>query len=80
MAKTRRNVQQGFFDGSGFHPIRASKDYDSSRLFDDTEGGYKKKKKSKSKKRKNPSKVKRFAAKAVSFIRRNGQTIVRIHQ
>jgi hypothetical protein len=58
MAKAkRRNVQQGFWDGTGFHPIRASSDYDSDRLTDDTEGSYrrKKKRKAKGKKRKNPT-------------------------
>ena len=29
--KRRRNIQQGFYSGGVFHPIRASSDYDSSR-------------------------------------------------
>lgn len=27
-SRKRRNIQQGFYDSSGFHPIRASSDYD----------------------------------------------------
>ena len=43
-----RNIAQGFFDQSGtFHPIRASEDYDSSRV-----GESKKKKKPTKKKTK----------------------------
>lgn len=26
------NVQEGFYDSSGFHPIRASSDYDAKRV------------------------------------------------
>jgi hypothetical protein len=31
----RRNVAQGFFDQTGFHPIRSSADYDPDRAGDD---------------------------------------------
>ncbi len=52
-----KNVQQGFFDQNGFHPIRASRDYDSDRLFDSENEPRraKKKKPAAKKKRKNPS-------------------------
>ena len=42
-----RNIAQGFYDATGFHPIRSSGDYDSGRLFDDTEGSTRKKAKKK---------------------------------
>lgn len=38
--KTRsnpRNVQAGFYDATGFHPLRASSDYDPDRAGDDYE-------------------------------------------
>jgi hypothetical protein len=42
-----KNVAQGFYDNYGvFHPIRASKDYDESRV-----GGKRRKKSKKKKKR-----------------------------
>ena len=47
--RVRRNVQMGFYDATGFHPIRASRDYDSG-LFDE-EGSYRKKKRAKGKKK-----------------------------
>lgn len=31
----RRNVAQGYYDATGFHPIRASKDYDPDRAGDE---------------------------------------------
>jgi hypothetical protein len=31
----RRNIQQGFWNATGFHPIRASKDYDPDRAGDE---------------------------------------------
>ena len=31
----RRNVAQGFYDQTGFHPIRKSKDYDPDRAGDE---------------------------------------------
>jgi hypothetical protein len=34
LANRRRNIAQGFYDATGFHPIRASADYDPDRLFD----------------------------------------------
>jgi hypothetical protein len=34
MATKRRNVEQGFYDATGFHPIRASRDYDDSVDYD----------------------------------------------
>jgi hypothetical protein len=30
-AKRRKNVEMGFYDETGFHPIRASADYSESR-------------------------------------------------
>jgi hypothetical protein len=49
-----RNIAQGFFDQSGtFHPIRASEDYDSSRV-----GEGKKKKPTKKRATKKSSKKK----------------------
>jgi len=33
-----RNVEMGFYDSSGFHPIRASKDYDASAVKHGSEG------------------------------------------
>lgn len=54
-----RNIAQGFFDQYGFHPIRASADYDPDRLSDDTEGSYKRKrrKKTKAKSKKKPATI-----------------------
>lgn len=40
-----RNVAQGYYDATGFHPIRASADYDPDRLSDDSEGSYRRRKK-----------------------------------
>ena len=34
----RRNVEMGFYDGTGFHPIRASRDYDSAEVKHGPEG------------------------------------------
>lgn len=31
----RKNVAQGFYDGTGFHPIRSSRDYDPERAGDE---------------------------------------------
>ncbi len=51
--RTRRNVEMGFWNSTGFHPIRASRDYDP----DVDEGDYAspKRRKAKAKKR-NPRK------------------------
>jgi len=88
--RIRRNVQQGFWDATGFHPIRASADYDSGRLFDDTEeGSYrrkKKKSKAKGKRRKNASTRSGLAAdprgwmsaKAVRIVKRGGRAVLQI--
>ena len=47
-----RNVEQAFFDASGiFHPIRASADYDASRVGEGPKRRAKPKKKAKSRKR-----------------------------
>lgn len=35
MATRRRNVQAGYYDKTGFHPLRRSKDYDADRAGDD---------------------------------------------
>ena len=56
-----RNIAQGFYDATGFHPIRSSGDYDSGRLFDDTEGSRGTSKKAK--KRKKPVAKKKKATK-----------------
>jgi hypothetical protein len=36
--KRRKNVEGGFYDATGFHPIRALSDYDSSRVKHGREG------------------------------------------
>ena len=46
-----RNIAQGFYDATGFHPIRASGDYDPDRLFDDSESERSSRKKRKAKKK-----------------------------
>jgi len=33
-----KNVEMGFYDGTGFHPIRASKDYSSAEVKHGSEG------------------------------------------
>jgi hypothetical protein len=33
-----KNVEQGFYNATGFHPIRASKDYDSAKVKHGGEG------------------------------------------
>lgn len=45
------NVAQGFYDATGFHPIRASSDYDSDAAGDEYSSTGKKRKKAKAKKR-----------------------------
>ena len=84
-AKRRKNVQMGFWDGTGFHPIRASSDYDSgyeiraarSRAWSASQKP--KRKKSKAKRRKNPGQtVVRgwLKAKAVKIVRdKNGRAV-----
>ncbi|MBO0801099.1 MAG: hypothetical protein J2P31_19960, partial [Blastocatellia bacterium] len=37
----RRNVQMGYWDMTGFHPIRKSSDYDPDRLFEPEDYQYK---------------------------------------
>ena len=32
---TRKNVEAGFWNATGFHPIRASRDYDADRAGDE---------------------------------------------
>lgn len=55
---TRKNVEAGFWNATGFHPIRSSRDYDADRAGDeygDHGPGYGKGKKSARKpKKKNP--------------------------
>ena len=55
---TRKNVEAGFWNATGFHPIRASRDYDADRAGDeygDYGPGYGQGKKSARKpKKKNP--------------------------
>ena len=53
-----QNIAQGYYDSTGFHPIRASADYDSDRLSDDTEGSYRRRKVSRKKATKKRSKPK----------------------
>lgn len=88
-ARRRRNVQQGFWDATGFHPIRASADYDSSRLFDDEEGSYRarRKKKPKAKRRRKNATTRSGAAadprqwmsaKAVRVVKRGGRAFLQI--
>lgn len=50
--KTARNIEAGFYNATGFHPIRSSRDYDQDRA-DDPEDYYpiKKKKRKTAKKR-----------------------------
>lgn len=59
---TLKNIQQGFYDQYGFHPIRASNDYDSDRLSDDTEGGYGRRKRKKATTKRKPAAKKRKKA------------------
>ena len=33
-----KNVQMGFYDSTGFHPIRSSSDYDSAKVVHGVEG------------------------------------------
>ena len=54
--RRRKNVEKGFFDAYGFHPIRSSSDYDESRVGETS--GYARKSKAKSA----ASRAKRLAA------------------
>lgn len=49
--KYMNNVEQGFYDSTGFHPIRSSRDYDSSRVQHGSEPKRKTKKKARKRKR-----------------------------
>lgn len=40
MALRVKNIAQGFYDASGFHPIRSSPDYDPTRLDEPERGRY----------------------------------------
>ena len=84
--RRRRNVQMGYYDATGFHPIRASADYDSSRLFDDEEGSYRKKKPKAKRRRKNATTRSGavadprqwMSAKAVRVVKRGGRAFLQI--
>lgn len=60
-AKRRRNIAQGYYDATGFHPIRSSSDYDPDRAGDDYSdtGSRKRRSRSKAKGRKSKSKGRR---------------------
>jgi hypothetical protein len=54
MAKRRINVERGFWNATGFHPLRRSRDYDEDRAGDDY--GSKADRKGFGKKKRNPAK------------------------
>lgn len=62
-AGIRRNIAQGYYDGTGFHPIRASADYDPDRAGDSYSQRAKPKRKPKAKAKAKRKAPKRKAAK-----------------
>lgn len=65
MALRVKNISQGFYDATGFHPIRKSGDYDPDRAGDDySETGRKRKKRKTKAKAKTGAKRKTKAAKS----------------
>jgi hypothetical protein len=60
-----KNIAQGYYDATGFHPIRSSTDYDPDRLFDDSESGRSPRRKKKAKAKKKVSTKRRTTKKRV---------------
>lgn len=63
-ATVRRNVEAGYYDATGFHPIRASRDYDADRAGDEYSTGRSTGRGAKKGKKKNPGTKAERAVKA----------------